>query len=69
MKTYNYYKKKGDIVNLIKPLEKEGRYSKIIYFKDNPNIQIPKTVEVFGDKKEIYGYGFYNKLINLPKEI
>lgn len=42
MKIYNYYKQKGHIVIMMRPDEDEGRFNKIIYFKDNPNTQIPR---------------------------
>lgn len=38
MKLYNYHKKKGDIVLMMRPGEDEGRFNRIIYFKDKPNI-------------------------------
>jgi len=38
MKTYNYYNNKGHKVIMMRPEEDEGRYNKIIYFKENPRI-------------------------------
>lgn len=69
MKLYNYHKKKGDIVLMMRPGEDEGRFNRIIYFKDKPNIQIPRALIVNGEKKETYGYGFYNKYYPLSPEI
>jgi hypothetical protein len=60
MKMYNYHHKNNDTVIMMKPNENEGRFNRIIYFKDNPNIQIPKQLKLAGPKKEIYGYGFFN---------
>lgn len=69
MKTYNYYNNKGHKVIMMRPEEDEGRYNKIIYFKENPRIQLPKKLIVNGDKKEIYGFGFYNKFFPLNQKI
>lgn len=46
--------------------EEEGRYNKIIYFKDNKNLNIPRNVNVIGKNKSIYGQGFYNTFSQLP---
>lgn len=69
MKIYNYYHQKNQIVKMMKPGEDEGRYTNICYFKDNPRIQIPRSLILNGDKKTIYGYGFYNKYSPLALEI
>ena len=69
MKIYNYYQQRNNLVRMMKPNEDEGRYSRIIYFKDNPNIQIPRALTINGDKKETYGYGFYKKYYPLDEEI
>lgn len=61
MKIYNYHFTHNDIVMMMRPGEDEGRFSKIIYFKDNPNFSIPRNVSVSGPNKEICGYGFYKK--------
>lgn len=68
MKMYNYHLKNNDIPIMMKPNEDEGRFSKIIYFKDNPNITIPKTLSLYGENKEIYGYGFFNKFYPLEEK-
>lgn len=65
MKIYNYHFKHNDIVVMMRPGEDEGRFSKIIYFKDNPNTQIPRNLSLSGPKKEIYGYGFFKQFYPL----
>ena len=63
MKYFNYYYNKGDIVNLMSPQEDEGRYDKIIYFKESEKLNIPKNINLAGKKKEIKGYGFFKRKI------
>ena len=53
MKIYNYHYNKGDKVVMMRPNENEGRFNQIIYFKDNPNTQIPKTLHLSGPLKQI----------------
>lgn len=65
MKIYNYHFTHNDIVIMMRPGEEEGRFTKIIYFKDNPNTQIPRNIVLSGPKKEIYGYGFYKQFFPL----
>lgn len=69
MKIYNYYTQKDYSVKMMKPNDEEGRFTNIIYFKDNPNVQIPRVLNLNGDKKTIYGYGFYNSYTPLIPEI
>lgn len=65
MKIYNYHFTHNDVVIMMKPGEDEGRFTRIIYFKDNPNTQIPRNIILSGPKKEIYGYGFYKQFFPL----
>lgn len=65
MKVFNYYYSQGDVIIFMTPQDKEDRFNKIIYFKTKNNISIPKTISVLGNKKSIYGYGFYKKFIPL----
>lgn len=69
MKVFNYYYSKNCQVKFMRPTDDEGRFSKIIYFKDSLKLQIPKSVNVYGEKKDIYGYGFYKSIIPLSPEI
>ena len=59
MKVFNYHFQQNDMVKMMRPGEDEGRYNKIIYFKDNPDTQIARSLNLTGPKKEIYGYGFF----------
>ena len=58
MKIYNYHYSKGDKVLMVRPGDDTGRFNKVIYFKENSVFLIPKSVNVYGKNKEIYGYGF-----------
>ena len=69
MQYYAYYHKHNDRVILMKPTDEETQFSQIIYFKENPNVQLPKTLQVYGDNKTFTGYGFYKKNDVLPPEI
>lgn len=69
MQYYNYYHKNNHRVLLMKPTDQEEQFTKIIYFKENPNIMLPKTISVYGDKKSFTGYGFYKQNEKLPPEI
>ena len=68
MKVYNYFHKQGDQIILMKKKEDEGRYNKIIYFKDSKNLKIPQGVNVIGKNKQIYGEGFFNIFSSLPEQ-
>lgn len=69
MQTYAYLSNRNERVIMMKPNEDEEKFSKIIYFKDNPNVILPKTLEVYGEKKNFFGYGFFNKAFPLKPEI
>lgn len=69
MKTFKYLYDKNETVIMMRPNENIERFSKIIYFKDNEKTILPKTLNVYGDKKDIYGYGFYKKNSPLKPEI
>jgi hypothetical protein len=44
MQYYEYYHKRNDRVVLMKPTDEESQFAKIIYFKENPNVLLPKTL-------------------------
>ena len=69
MKVYNYYYKKNHRVLMMKPKEDELKYAKIFYFKEKLNTQIPNSLVLNEDKKQIIGYGFYGKTPKLKPEI
>ncbi len=69
MKIYNYYYKQGIPVTMARPRDDFGRFSKIIFFKDSPNVRIPNSLSLSGDNKIYYGYGFYKKVGTLPDSI
>lgn len=54
---------------MMEPKSEEGRFNKILYFKNNPSTIIPKDIYVNGENKIIYGYGFYKKINKLKNEI
>lgn len=54
---------------MMKPEDDEGRFTKIFYFKENPETSIPKWANLTGNKKQIYGYGFTKKIKPLSPEI
>lgn len=59
MKVFNYYYQNGDLIKFGKPYENFDRYNQIIFFKSNPNTKIPKFLNLSGENKQIYGYGFF----------
>lgn len=65
MKAYTKFSKEGHQVIMMKPYEKTGRYNKIFYFKDNPQLPVPKGL-AFGEKSSLHGYGFYKNATLLP---
>lgn len=69
MKTYNYLYQQGNKVTMMKPTDEIGRFNHIMYFKDNINVDIPNHIEVTGENKSFYGYGFYGYTIPLKPEI
>ena len=58
-KVANYHRQKGDMVTMLTPKTDEGRFDKIIYFKERASTIVPKTLILTGSKKDIYGQGFY----------
>ena len=58
-KVANYHRQKGDMVTMLTPKTDEGRFDKIIYFKERVSTIVPKTLILTGSKKNIYGQGFY----------
>lgn len=69
MKVYNYLNKQNKKVILMQPSDTEGRFNKIIYFKEDPKTIIPSKLMIYGENKDIFGYGFYNKTYPLKSEI
>ena len=69
MKTYNYLYNQGHKVIMIKPTDNLGRFNQIIYFKDSLKLKIPKDIDIIGDKKSFYGYGFYGYMPPLNKDV
>lgn len=68
MQYYAYYNK-FDYGLMLRPQDPLGRCNRVIYFKDNPNVDLPKTLNVYGPDKEIYGYGFFKSVDPLPPHI
>lgn len=68
MKIYNYCYQNGQKVIMMQPNMDEGRFDKIFYFKEYPSTHIPKTLVLTGEKKKIYGYGFYKRFIPLSEK-
>lgn len=69
MKIFNYYYQQGHKTVMMEPKSEEGRFNKILYFKNSPSTVIPKNIYVNGENKIIYGYGFYKKINKLKNEI
>lgn len=69
MKIFNYYFKKGNIVNLGKVGENLNRYNQVFFFKANPNTKIPRTLSLTGESKQLYGYGFFRNFTPLKDYI
>lgn len=69
MKVFNYYFKKGNVVNLGMNGENLDRYNQIIFFKANPNTTIPRALSLSGETKQIYGYGFFRNFSPLKEQI
>lgn len=68
MKVYNYLYQNNYSVRMMTPDDDEEKYNYIIYFKDIPSTKIPKRISLIGQKKHIYGYGFYKRITPLePK--
>lgn len=60
MKVYNRLYQEGHQVIMMKPKDKTGRFNKILYFKDNPKLPVPRAIK-FNNKCKQYGYGFFKK--------
>ncbi len=68
MKIFHYYWNKGDIVNFLKPDERDlGRYSHIYYFKNNLKSKMPENID--SSKSTFYGEGFYGEVPILKPEV
>lgn len=57
MKVYERLVSSHQVV-LMKPYEKTGRYNQIYYFKDSPQLPVPKGVVIDQEKSKFFGYGF-----------
>ena len=66
MKVYNYHHSRGEIVRLLRPQDNTSTYTKVIYFKET-DAELPKNLEVYGDNKDFYGYGFYKTFVPLDE--
>ena len=69
MQYYNYYYKKGERILMLSPKDDEGRCNQIIYFKDNPDVLLPRTLNIYDENKSFTGYGFYKFNEKLPAEM
>ena len=67
MKVYNYHYNRNDRVIMMRPEDNEGRFDKIIYFKDKEDSYTPKNHSLSGPNKEIYGYGFFKAFYPLDE--
>lgn len=60
MKMYNYHHNiKKERVIMLRPKDSTSRFNKIVYFKENPRIQLPQSL-VIQPNSELIGYGFFN---------
>lgn len=64
-KVANYHRQKGDMVTMLTPKIDEGRFDKIIYFKEKKDSCVNQNLILTGSNKELYGQGFYNKFYPL----
>lgn len=69
MKTFNYLQQENHRVIMMKPTDEVGRFNQIIYFKDNINVDIPRTINVTGENKSFYGFGFYGYMTPLNPNV
>ena len=69
MKIYNFLYNKNEKVVMMKPTDDEDRFTQIIYFKDSPSLLVPKNLNLYGERKKVYGYGFFRKTGKLIPEI
>lgn len=67
MKVYNYHYQNNDRVTMVRPTDKDlGRFTHLIYFKDQVNKNFPNQQLNSKENKIItYGYGFYKQEIPL----
>lgn len=67
MKIYNYHYHNNDRVTMVRPADKDlGRFTNLIYFKDQVNKNFPNEQLNSKENKIItYGYGFYKQEIPL----
>lgn len=59
MKAWARFSEEGHQVRMMKPYEKTGRFNKIFYFKENPNLNVPNKLLINNEKGKVVGYGFY----------
>lgn len=60
MQAYTKFYKENHQVIMMRPTEKTGRFTKIFYFKENPNLAVPRHL-VFNEKSSLHGYGFFKE--------
>lgn len=68
MKIYAYLTAQNKKVIMMKPKMDEGRFGKIIYFKETPH-RIPQSLHLRGDNKILRGAGFFGTYTPLKPEI
>lgn len=59
MKAWTRFIEENHQVIMMRPYEKTGRFNRIFYFKENPNLRIPNNLIVNTTKGTMVGYGFY----------
>lgn len=69
MKYYTYLMQHNHKVIMMKPKMDEGRFNKIIYFKESPRKNIPVGLALHGENKILRGAGFYGVYQPLKPEI
>lgn len=66
MKYFSYYYNTNNQVIMMRPQDDEGRFEKIIYFKESPKTDIPNSLNLYGERKILYGRGFFGRTEQLP---
>lgn len=68
MQINNYLQQQGHKVYMFSTKDSDKRFDKVMYFKEIPKTKIPMGVEIAGEKRSHYGYGFYKVPIQLKPE-
>lgn len=58
MKAYNRLYTEGHNVIMMKKNENTGRFNKICYFKESPELILPSSIHVDRNRSQFFGYGF-----------